>query len=95
MLLISYRQDPARVFGPASQTGGLVPGVRRPHIEMMDDPTIRLYPEAGKPGVWKWEILLKEKIVVSGMYAGSSEHAYATAHEALLRYQWETGKMRT
>jgi len=58
----------------------------------MDDPIIRLYPVAGKPGVWKWEILLKEEMVASGIYSGSSEHAFATAHETLLRYQWEIGQ---
>ena len=60
----------------------------------MDDPIIRLYPEADKPGVWKWEILLKEEMVANGKYLGSAEHAVSTAYEALLRYQWEIGKIR-
>jgi len=70
------------------------PEPRRPHIATMDDPIIRLYPEADKPGIWKWEILLKEEMVANGKYLGSSEHAFSTAYEALLRYQREIGKIR-
>jgi hypothetical protein len=58
----------------------------------MDDVKIRLNPERGKVGVWRWEILLKDKIVASGQCSGSSEYAYTVAHEALLKYQRETGR---
>jgi hypothetical protein len=53
----------------------------------MDTPKIQLFPERGKTGVWKWEILLEDKMVSNGLYSGSSEHAYTAAHEALLKYQ--------
>jgi hypothetical protein len=53
----------------------------------MDTSKIRLFPEHGKTGVWKWEIWQEDKIVSNGMFSGSSEHAYTAAHEALLRYQ--------
>jgi hypothetical protein len=53
----------------------------------MDTPKIQLFPEHGKTGVWKWEILLEDKMVSNGLYSGSSEYAYTAAHEALLKYQ--------
>lgn len=53
----------------------------------MDDLKIRLSPHNTPATVWKWELLLKGKIVSSGLSSGSSEHAYTEAHEALLEFQ--------
>jgi hypothetical protein len=53
----------------------------------MDTAKIRLFPERGKTGVWKWEIWQEDKIVSNGMFSGSSEHAYTAAYEAMLKYE--------
>jgi hypothetical protein len=53
----------------------------------MDEPKIRLSPKGRDGTVWKWEVLLRDRVVASGMASGSREHAHTVAHEALLNYR--------
>jgi hypothetical protein len=57
----------------------------------MNELKIRLSPESGMTAAWRWEITLKGKKVAGGMSPGSQELAYATAHEALLKFHRESG----
>ena len=57
------------------------------HIAWMDEPKIRLSPKGRDGTVWKWEVILMDRVVASGMAAGSQEYAYTVAHEALLNYR--------
>ena len=57
----------------------------------MNELKIRLSPESGMTAAWRWEITLKGKKVAGGMSSGSQEFAYATAHEALLKFHRESG----
>jgi len=76
---LSGKWTPERKAGNSAGSGRI--------LRFMDTPKIQLFPERGKTGVWKWEILLEDKMVSNGLYSGSSEHAYTAAHEALLKYQ--------
>jgi hypothetical protein len=57
----------------------------------MNELKIRLSPESGMTAAWRWEVTLKGKTVAGGMSSGSQEFAYATAHEALLKFHRESG----
>ena len=56
----------------------------------MNELKIRLSPESGMTAAWRWEITLKGKKVAGGTSSGS-QVAYATAHEALLKFHLELG----
>jgi hypothetical protein len=57
----------------------------------MSELKIRLSPEGGMTAAWNWEITLRGKKVAGGTSSGSQEFAYATAHEALLKFHLESG----
>jgi hypothetical protein len=59
-------------------------------FELMNELKIRLSPEGGMTAAWNWEITLRGKKVAGGTSSGSQEFAYATAHEALLKFHRES-----
>ena len=51
-------------------------------LRLMDDPTIKLYPDK-ESGTWNWELLLKGKRIAHGKSPDTQEAAYTAARQAL------------
>jgi hypothetical protein len=68
-------------FGCGSIPGWKTDGRRR-ILRLMDDPTIKLYPDK-ESGTWNWELLLKGKRIAHGQSPDTQESAYTAARQAL------------
>jgi hypothetical protein len=62
-------------FGCGSIPGWKTDGRRR-ILRLMDDPTIKLYPDK-ESGTWNWELLLKGKRIAHGQ---SARHTRISLH---------------
>jgi hypothetical protein len=69
-------------FGCGSIPGWKTDGRRR-ILRLMDDPTIKLYPDK-ESGTWNWELLLKGKRIAHGQSPDTQESAYTAARQALV-----------